>query len=147
MHLVELYSKDDCHLCDGVKKTLAELKEKNEFELREIHLTEDHPRASEFLPLVPVVIIDGEHRLHGRISRKELLRILSIVPHPNIQFFVAKFFEALGMLTVFFGFIYGLLGNMWTDLYFFLGGLAIFGVGWTLERRARKTMSQPKPPA
>lgn len=140
MHTVEIYSKENCQLCDEVKSTLEGLRKKVDFELREILLSEDHPMAQQYLMLVPVVIVDGQHQFHGRLSEKEFMSVLKIVPHPTPLFYVAKFFEALGLLTVLFGFIYGLLGDMWTDLYFFLGGIGIFVGGWMMERGARNRM-------
>lgn len=146
MHTVELYSKENCRLCDEAKEMLQRLQKKLNFELKEILLTENDPKAKEYQTLVPVVIVDGQHQFNGRISEKDLLTILKFVPNPTPLFYLAKFFEALGLLTVLFGFIYGVLGDMWTDLYFFLGGLGVFGLGWILERLSRKRVEKRQSP-
>ena len=39
MIVVELFSKDDCRLCDRVKETLLRVQERHPFELRETKIT------------------------------------------------------------------------------------------------------------
>lgn len=46
-----------------------------------------------------------------------------------------KSLEALGIASVMIGLVQGLYGSMWSELYFFLGGIAIFFVGRLLEKR------------
>ncbi|HWP82287.1 MAG TPA: glutaredoxin family protein [Bacteroidota bacterium] len=146
MITVELYSKDNCSLCDEVKELLKKLRKDYAFRLIERHLMESAPRYQEFATKFPVVIIDGQE-LSGKVSEADLRNLLDPGP-PTFLFFVAKFLEALGMITVLFGFMYGLLGDMWTDLYFFIGGIVIFYTGRVLERqeetkrRARKRAEQ-----
>lgn len=132
MKVVELYSTHDCGLCVEAKELLAKLQQRFPFELKEIALTPEHPLYEKYLILVPVVVIDGTHEFPAPITEQQLLSVLF---NPSRKFYVGKFLEALGLVTVIFGFIYGLLGDMWTDLYFFLGGIAIFLVGRRLEKK------------
>lgn len=51
---------------------------------------------------------------------------------------LAKLLEAIGIAAVMIGLVQGLYGDMWGELYLFLGGIAIFLVGRQLEKRAAK---------
>ncbi|MFN0158146.1 MAG: hypothetical protein ACKVRP_08770 [Bacteroidota bacterium] len=49
---------------------------------------------------------------------------------------VAKSLEALGIACVMIGLVQGLNSEtMWMELYLFLIGMAIFGLGWWIEKR------------
>lgn len=144
MRIVELYSTHDCGLCVEAKNLLAKLQQQFPFELREITLTPGHPRYEKYLTLVPVVVIDGTQEFPAPITEQQLLSALFT---PGKKFYAGKFLEALGLVTVIFGFVYGLLGDMWMDLYFFLGGIVIFLAGWMLEKQERKQpTTQPASP-
>lgn len=148
MTIVELYSKDDCSLCDDARALLEKLQKELPFKVREVHLTESDPLFERYRTKFPVVVI-GQAELSGKISEETLRSLLDPGP-PTALFYFSKFLEALGMITVLFGFVYGLLGDMWTDLYFFLGGIAVFVIGRVLEksdakrREARKLREQTK---
>ncbi len=134
MRIIELYSTHDCGLCVEAKKLLTKLQHQFPFELREITLTSEHPRYEQYLTLVPVVVIDGTQEFPAPITEQQLLSVLFT---PGKKFYIGKFLEALGLVTVIFGFVYGLLGDMWMDLYFFLGGIVIFLAGRMLEKQGK----------
>jgi len=46
-----------------------------------------------------------------------------------------KIFEAFGIAAVMIGLIQGIYGDMWGELYLFLGGIAVFLIGRRIERR------------
>ena len=52
------------------------------------------------------------------------------------MFYVAKVLQAFGFANVGLGLYLGLRGDMWTELYLLLSGMAFFGVGRLLERWA-----------
>ena len=131
---VEFYSKEDCKLCDDARKVLRRLKKEFFFDVKETKLTEDHPKYKEYFMAIPVVAINKK-QFSGQIVENELRTFLRGVKPPTRLFYVAKSLEALGFLTVAVGLMYGLVGDMWTDLYFFLGGILVFTVGRTLEKR------------
>jgi hypothetical protein len=131
---VELYKTEECTLCQNALELLKRLQQEMPFELTEITLTPSHPKYEQYLVAVPVVSIDGGRELATQISEDQLREALGMRYEPTSRFFVAKFLEALGFLTVFVGLIYGLAGDMWTDLYFFLGGIAVFAVGRVMEK-------------
>jgi hypothetical protein len=133
MITVEFYSKDDCSLCDDVRATLGKLQKEFPFRVNEIRLAEPDPLFEKFRTRFPVVVAGGIE-LSGKISEDALRNLLEPGP-PTPLFYFSKFLEALGMVTVLFGLIYGLLGDMWTDLYFFIGGIVVFALGRFLEKR------------
>ena len=142
MQVIELYITPDCGLCKEVSKLLKRRQKKTPFELREVVLTEDHPKYSDYVLAVPVVVIDGTHELRGVTSEEQLPQELR-GPEPSTRlFYSAKFLEALGLVTVLFGFAYGLQGDMWTDLYFLLGGATIFSIGRMLEKKDRRDQAK-----
>lgn len=145
MNVVEIYSKEHCALCDEAKGILARLKKEFPFELREVKLTDHHPLYPVYKNAVPVVLMPNGVRVSGQLSEDQLRTLLHSLLRPPGIYYAAKFLEALGMVTVLFGFLYGLIGDMWTDLYFFLGGIVMFAIGWGLEKweaRKRKTKAQ-----
>lgn len=135
MTRVELYVQPACTLCENAKALLKRLRKEVPFELQEIFLSEDHPKYKEYLVSVPVVVVNGAKEISGEITEQRLREALGLVYTFTPRLMIAKFLEALGFMTVFVGFFYGLLGDMWTDLYFFLAGIALFAIGRMLEKR------------
>lgn len=138
MTTVELYVQPDCKLCDDAKRLLKRLQKEVPFQLKENFLSEDHPKYKEYLVSVPVVVINGGRELAGNISEQSLREALGLLYKLTPLLSAAKFLEALGFIVVFVGLIYGLAGDMWTDLYFFLAGIVIFVIGRVMEKREMK---------
>lgn len=138
MTTVELYVQPDCTLCENAKALLKRLRKEVPFEFKEILLSENHPKYKEYLVSVPVVVINGVNEVAGEITEQRLREILGLVYKFTPSLMAAKFLEALGFMTVFVGFFYGILGDMWTDLYFFLAGIAVFVIGRALEKHEMK---------
>lgn len=142
MQVVELYVAEGCGLCKEVRKLLKEKQRHTSFELNEINLHPDHPKYDEYFLAVPVVVVDGTHVLRGVTTEAQLAGVIAKAPKPSFAFYAGKFLEALGMVTTAFGFMYGLLGNMWMDLYFFLSGMGVFLLGLFLEKRDQRRLEQ-----
>lgn len=142
MQIVELYTTEECGLCKQVKELLKQRQKTIPFELREITLTPGHALYEKYVLAVPVVIVDGKHELKAVTTEEQLTAVIKPARAPTRLFYVAKFLEALGMVTVVFGFVYGLKGDMWTDLYFFLTGILIFAAGRVMEKREQKRQSE-----
>ena len=138
---VELLSTADCTLCDNARQLLARLKKEFFFDFIETKLTAEDPRYNQFLASIPIMFVDGKKRFEGRMDENEVRRVLAEERRPTRVFYIGKFLEALGFLTVALGLMYGLIGNMWIDLYFFGGGCGIFAMGRYLERKEKKRKS------
>lgn len=81
MHVLTLYAKAGCHLCDEARAyledALADLSQ--ELDLRETDIRTDPAIFERYRYRIPVITVDGVERLEGRISDdavRELLRSL-----------------------------------------------------------------------
>jgi len=59
MVLVELFSKDNCCLCDEAKGVLLKVQKEIPFELQEIKIQDDENLIREYGTKIPVVFING----------------------------------------------------------------------------------------
>jgi glutaredoxin len=73
---VVLYSRKDCHLCEVVKETLANLSRRGSFTWHEIDVDSDADLRRQFNDEVPVVFIDGRKAFKYRMDEQEFLRKL-----------------------------------------------------------------------
>ncbi len=53
-----------------------------------------------------------------------------------------KLLEATGIACVIVGFVQGVYGDMWGELYLLIGGIIIFAVGRQLEKRVEKAAAK-----
>jgi hypothetical protein len=53
--------------------------------------------------------------------------------------FTAKLLEAVAIAAVMVGLVQGIYGDMWGDLYLFLGGIFVFLIGRQMEKRWQAT--------
>jgi glutaredoxin len=72
-----LYSKPGCHLCDDVRATLDELRPEHTFALEEVDITSDAELFARYRFEIPVLLKDGREVARGRITDRELMKILS----------------------------------------------------------------------
>jgi glutathione S-transferase len=60
-HLVRLYGRPDCHLCDEAREGLLELRSDGlDFELEEVNIEADEELHRRLLERIPVIELDGE---------------------------------------------------------------------------------------
>ncbi len=76
MILVEMYSKDDCHLCEDAERVLRAMQARHPFELKIITLREGDEKFEEFRERFPVIAIDHNVMYQYRVPEKEFLRHL-----------------------------------------------------------------------
>lgn len=139
MNVVTLYTTEDCGLCREAKEILLKLQKEYPFRIEEQLLTETHPRYKEYVLAVPVVIVNQKETLSGNIEEKALRAAMAKQFRPSRSILVAKFFEAIGFVTVAAALFYGVTRNdEWVELYFFLAGIVLFAIGRILERRELK---------
>ncbi len=72
MILVELYSKDDCHLCDEAKVVLEKVQKEILFTLREYKLTPGDTNWEEYKELFPVVHVEKKLAFKYRVNEQML---------------------------------------------------------------------------
>jgi glutaredoxin len=75
-----LYSKPGCHLCDDLRTTLGELAAEYRFALDEIDITTDAALFARYHFDIPVLMRDGREVARGRVTDRELMKIVS--PNP-----------------------------------------------------------------
>ena len=73
MIFVELYSKDDCHLCDKAKEVLLKVQLRYPFEFKEIKIHEGDQWYEQYKERIPVVHINKNFAFQYRVPEKEFL--------------------------------------------------------------------------
>lgn len=76
MILVELFSKEDCYLCDVATETLTRIRTDYPFELKVIKIHEGDEHHQQFRERIPVVYINGDFAFQFRIPEKEFVQRL-----------------------------------------------------------------------
>jgi hypothetical protein len=51
---------------------------------------------------------------------------------------LGKLLEAMGIAALMLGLVQGIYGDMWGELYLFIGGIVVFFIGRSIERRFAK---------
>ncbi len=134
MNRLEIFSKADCKLCDEAKVRVHLINKDFHFEIQETVLKEGDPLFSKYEKKFPVIVASNGKEISGKVTEEQVRALfVSLTPPPPL-YYAAKFLEALAIVVVFFGFMYGMMGDMWMDLYFFLGGIVVFFLGWSLEK-------------
>lgn len=72
MILVELYSKEECHLCEEARAVLERMQKQIPFMLRELKLTPGDQYFEEYREMFPVVHINKELAFKHRVSENML---------------------------------------------------------------------------
>lgn len=73
MIVVEIISKEGCHLCDIARDTVVQVRRTHPFELRETKIFEGHPLHDQFDLRVPVIVINGAYAFQYKVSESELV--------------------------------------------------------------------------
>ena len=77
MHDVVVYSRIGCHLCEIVKETLVQARNKADFQWREVDIDADAQLREKYNDEVPVVFIDGRKAFKYRMDMRQFLRALA----------------------------------------------------------------------
>lgn len=75
--LVELYSKDDCHLCEIAKEVLLKVQKHYPFKLVEIKIQPGTKEYNNFKERIPVIFINKEFAFQYKVSEAELIKKLA----------------------------------------------------------------------
>ncbi len=76
MILVELFSKDECHLCEQAKAVLEKVRGDIPFTLKEIKISPGDAEFESYKESVPVVLINHEPAFRYTIDEETLRRRL-----------------------------------------------------------------------
>ena len=69
---VTFYTKAGCHLCDEAREMLEELAEQHDYTLTEKDIRGDMALFELYRYRIPVIVIDQDILLEGRIDEQEL---------------------------------------------------------------------------
>jgi glutaredoxin len=70
--LIEIYSKDECCLCDEAKAVIEKVRKEIPFEFREIKIQDDAHLIKEYGHKIPVVFINGRMAFKHHVYELEL---------------------------------------------------------------------------
>ncbi|HTK82761.1 MAG TPA: glutaredoxin family protein [Bacteroidota bacterium] len=73
MNLVELYSKDDCPLCDVAREVLVNIQQKYPFELKIVKIHDGDPAYDRFKERIPVIHINGKFAFQYKVSEHDFI--------------------------------------------------------------------------
>lgn len=76
-HVVVLYGKPGCHLCDDALELLRRLEERYTFTVAEIDIRSDPALFRRYDIRIPVLVIDGQHELDAPIKEQQLRKLLA----------------------------------------------------------------------
>ncbi len=76
MPVVELFSKEDCHLCEEAKAVLLKLQHEIAFTLEERKIQPGDAFYEEYKEKIPLVFINGKLASKYRVDGKELKKKL-----------------------------------------------------------------------
>ena len=71
---VTFYTKAGCHLCEEARDMLDDIAAETAYELTEIDIRSDPGIFEQYRYRIPVIIINGETLLEGRIEYRDLAR-------------------------------------------------------------------------
>ena len=71
---VTFYTKAGCHLCEEARDMLDDIAAETAFELTEIDIRSDPDIFEQYRYRIPVIIVNGETLLEGRIEYRNLFR-------------------------------------------------------------------------
>jgi glutaredoxin len=76
-HSVVLYHAPGCHLCEGARRVLMQVRGDMPFELEEVDITGDEELERSYRERIPVVLVDGEEAFTYFVHPEGLRRRIS----------------------------------------------------------------------
>lgn len=77
MTVVDLYSKEDCHLCDEARGILERVRTAIPFHLNEIKIIPGDPWYDQFKESVPVVYVEKKLAFRYRVDEEKMRNLLA----------------------------------------------------------------------
>jgi glutaredoxin len=71
-HVVILYTKPGCHLCEDALQWLNDLRNEYELTIEEIDITTDFALFTKYFEKIPVLLIDHRFTLAAPIRREDV---------------------------------------------------------------------------
>lgn len=74
--LVEIYTKDGCHLCEEANAVLRKVQRHFRFQIREVDITKNEKTYAQYREQIPVVFINGRRAFQYRVDEREFIKVL-----------------------------------------------------------------------
>ena len=76
MHRITLYTKPGCHLCEHAKGVLARCRDRVNFNLEEVDISQNPELTGRYGNDIPVILLDGEEIARHFVRERKLLERL-----------------------------------------------------------------------
>lgn len=74
--LVEIYSKDGCHLCDVARLVVERVRTRHPFNLTEVKIQPGTETFEVYKELIPVIFVNGERAFTYKVTESELIELV-----------------------------------------------------------------------
>ena len=76
MALITIYSKPDCHLCDLAKEVIERCRQKVDFAVEIIDISQNPELLERYRDDIPVILLDGHEIARHFVRERKLLELL-----------------------------------------------------------------------
>ena len=76
MALITIYSKPDCHLCDRAKEVIERCREKIDFAIEIIDISQNPELLERYRDDIPIILLDGKEIARHFVRERKLLELL-----------------------------------------------------------------------
>jgi glutaredoxin len=76
MPTVTIYFKPDCHLCERAKEVIARCRQKADFALEEVDISQYPELFERYRNDIPVILLDGQEVARHFVREHKLLELL-----------------------------------------------------------------------
>ena len=76
MALITIYSKPDCHLCELAKEVIERCRQKVDFAVEIIDISQNPELLERYRDDIPVVLLDGHEIARHFVRERKLLELL-----------------------------------------------------------------------
>ena len=75
-HSIIVYSRPGCHLCDRAKEVIIRCRERVDFVLEEVDISQNPQLLERYRNDIPVVLLDGREVARHFVRERKLLELL-----------------------------------------------------------------------
>ena len=73
---ITIYSKPDCHLCDRAKEVIERCRNKADFTVEVLDISQDPELFERYRNDIPVILLDGKEIARHFVRERKLLELL-----------------------------------------------------------------------
>jgi len=75
-HVVTIYSRPGCHLCERAKEVLRRVQSQAPFSLEEVDISQNPELLARYGHDIPVILLDGQEIARHFVRERKLLELL-----------------------------------------------------------------------